>query len=42
LKSRFNVPCLPETSTILDLIEILMPLGTVMDSSCTKVFIAAN
>merc|ERR1719373_1510652 len=39
LKSRLSVPFLPVTSTILDLIEILMPLGTLTLSSWTKVFI---
>jgi hypothetical protein len=30
---RFKVPCLPVTSTTYDLIRILMPLGTLMDST---------
>merc|ERR1719277_1970163 len=42
LKSRLSDPCLPVTSTILALMLILMPLGTLMDSSCTKVFITAT
>merc|ERR1719484_19435 len=39
LKSRLSVPCLPVTSTFLDLIVILTPLGILTDSSETKVFI---
>merc|ERR1719401_2199212 len=39
LKSRLRVPFLPVTSTILDLMLILMPLGTLTLSSWTKVFI---
>merc|ERR1740122_781860 len=42
LKSRFRVPCLPETSTFLDLMVILTPSGTLTDSSWTKVFMAAG
>mmetsp|Transcript_91403 Transcript_91403/g.258833 ORF Transcript_91403/g.258833 Transcript_91403/m.258833 type:complete len:205 (+) Transcript_91403:132-746(+) len=41
-KSRLRTPCLPVTSTFLALMVILMPLGTLMDSSCTKVFILAG
>merc|ERR1719436_1485876 len=40
LKSRFKVPFFPVTSTFFALMVILMPLGTLMDSSCTKVFMA--
>merc|ERR1719265_2044850 len=42
LKLRLRLPCLPVTSTILLLIVILQSLGTVMDSSCIKVFIATK
>merc|ERR1719443_1401916 len=42
LKSRLSVPNLPVTSTCLDLIVILTPLGTVTDSSDINVFMAMN
>merc|ERR1719401_263510 len=42
LKFRSRVPCLPVTSTIFELIDILMFFGTLIDSSCTKVFIDAT
>merc|ERR1740121_702362 len=42
LKLRLRVPCLPVTSTTLDLTEILMPFGTFKTSSCINVFIALS
>eukprot|EP00419_Tripos_fusus_P022679 CAMPEP_0172704860 /NCGR_PEP_ID=MMETSP1074-20121228/41983_1 /TAXON_ID=2916 /ORGANISM="Ceratium fusus, Strain PA161109" /LENGTH=71 /DNA_ID=CAMNT_0013527101 /DNA_START=84 /DNA_END=299 /DNA_ORIENTATION=- len=42
LKSLERVPCLPVTSTFLDLMVILTPFGTLMDSSCMSVFMLAG
>merc|ERR1719478_1554939 len=41
-KSRFNVPCLPDTSTFLEEIFTLTSFGTLILISLFKVFMAAR